>query len=253
MKKLIVILLSGWFVTINSSEIYAETLSKSNEQALVNKIIEMKKEQKRASFSLLNKDTLKMDGYIQEGSYNDYLKAINNSIKTLIVNSGGGDTNNGIKIGMDIFKRNLTVVVEGIAMSSAANYIFLAGKKKIIKTGAIGFHGNAQATNKKTNFDSLKKELQSKYKITDEYFNQIKNQTLETEELEKKFYNEIGISQKFFDMTQEDGKGLESKLNFDFDFLIPSTATMEKFGIKNVEGKSDINFAEQLGIKVIYF
>ncbi|MFN8672374.1 MAG: hypothetical protein U0457_09910 [Candidatus Sericytochromatia bacterium] len=252
MKKLIIILLSISFFSINSKEIKAENLIDA-EQDLINKIKIMKKENKKAIFSLVNKDTMRMEGYIKENSYNDYLKVINNDIKTLIVNSGGGDTTNGVKIGLDIFKRKLTVIVEGVAMSSAANYIFLAGQKKIIKMGAVGFHGNTQSSNRKTDFDNLKKELQSKYKITDEDFNQMKNKAFETEKLETNFNNEIGISQKFFDMPQEEVKCLENNLKFELDFFVPSNSTMEKFGIKNIEGQSDINFAEKLGIKVIYF
>jgi hypothetical protein len=50
-----------------------------------------------------------------------------------------------------------------------------------------------------------------------------------------------------------DAKGLAPELNLNFEFLLPSLRTMEKFGITNVEGRQDIELAERLGLAVIYY
>jgi hypothetical protein len=73
----------------------------------------------------------------------------------LVINCLGGDTYSGVKMGLDIQKRKLNVIVEGLAVSSAANYLFLAGEEKIIKNGVVGFHGNAQALLKKNSRKQL--------------------------------------------------------------------------------------------------
>ena len=172
----------------------------------------------------------------------------------LVINCLGGDTYSGVKMGIDIQKRKLKIIVEGFAVSSAADYLFLAGKEKIIKNGVIGFHGNAQAVLKQAGgFDSMKKEMKEKYKVSDEYFETFEKEQQETIKLEKEFYKKLDIPQQLFDITQTDGKGLASELKEDFDFLLPSLVTMKKFNIKNISGEQNIPLAEAVGIKVIYW
>ena len=74
-----------------------------------------------------------------------------------------------------------------------------------------------------------------------------------TIKLEKELFGGLGISQKLFDITQEEAKGLPPELNLNFEFLLPSIRTMENFGILNVEGRQDIELAERLGLSVIYY
>jgi hypothetical protein len=75
----------------------------------------------------------------------------------------------------------------------------------------------------------------------------------ETMRLEKEFFARLGISQELFDTTQQDGKGLSPKMGLNFEFLLPSIQTMERFGIRNAEGRQDIELAERLGLAVIYY
>jgi hypothetical protein len=74
-----------------------------------------------------------------------------------------------------------------------------------------------------------------------------------TKKLEEEFFTKLGISQKLFALTQMDAKGLSQELNLNFEFLLPSLRTMEKFGIHHVEGRQDIDLAERLGLSVIYY
>lgn len=59
------------------------------------------------------------------------------------------------------------------------------------------------------------------------------------------------FSQKLFDLTQIEAKGLSQELNLNFEFLLPSLRTMEQFGIRHVEGRQDIELAKRLRLPVI--
>lgn len=248
----IFLIVAGLFViVILSCENFQSTLA---EKELAGKILEIKKMKAPGQFTRIHKNTLKFEGYITRSSYSEYLKNIDDDVKVLVINCLGGDTYSGIKMGMDIKKRELNVVVEGLAVSSGANYLFLAGKEKIIKNGVVGFHGNAQAFLQQAGgFETLKKEMKEKYKIGDNDFDTFKKEQQDVIRLEREFYKTLNIPQQLFDITQTDSKGLMSELNENFDFLFPSPATMNKFNIKNVSGKQNIPLAEAVGIKVIYF
>ncbi|MDD9812518.1 MAG: hypothetical protein OXU71_12600 [Gammaproteobacteria bacterium] len=77
----------------------------------------------------------------------DALSALAESeaVQTLSVDSLGGEVFWGMKIGELVFARGWDVRVRGICFSSCANYLFPAGKRKIIAAGGIvGWHGSAR-------------------------------------------------------------------------------------------------------------
>ena len=223
--------------------------------------IERARAKAQGTFVRLDRSTLKFEGYIDRGTYKEYLDAIDDEVKTLIINSTGGDTYDGVRIGLDMVKRNIDVIVDGVAVSSGANYLFTAGKRKTICRGFVGFHGNANAAlkNKKTLEESLRtfRSEAAKSGMDQEQIEESVKENLAvmdaTIKMEKEFFAKLGISQELFDITQEEAKGLSQKMNLNFDFLLPSIRTMEKFGIRNVEGKQDVELAERFGKFVIYY
>ena len=92
--------------------------------------------------------TIIFDGDIENSTYRDFLYAVRgkeDQITTIRVNSSGGITDHGILIGEWIFDHEIDVIVDEICFSSCANYIFTAGKNKIIEEDAIvGWHGSEQ-------------------------------------------------------------------------------------------------------------
>jgi hypothetical protein len=50
-----------------------------------------------------------------------------------------------VQIGMALKKAEVDVIVDGICLSSCANYLFTAGRQKMIRNGVVGFHGNTGA------------------------------------------------------------------------------------------------------------
>lgn len=208
-------------------------------------------------FVRLDLNTLKFEGPIDRGTYENYLLAIDDHVKTLVINSSGGDSYAGVLIGLEMAKRSLDVIVDGVAGSSAANYLFTAGKHKTICRGFVGFHGNAGAAKQKEGLEESIRSAAAKSGLSREQIEKAVKETLaiteETIKLEKEFFSKLGISQKLFDITQEDAKGLPQELKLNFEFLLPSIRTMEQFGIRNVEGRQDIELAERLGIQIIYY
>jgi len=69
------------------------------------------------------------------------LKSIlDENIRTVLLNSQGGDIETAITMAEILLKYNLNTVVNGVCLSACANYLFPAGKKRIIN-GVLGFHG----------------------------------------------------------------------------------------------------------------
>lgn len=65
------------------------------------------------------------------------------TVSRLLITSTGGDVEAGIALGQWVFENGIDVEVPEYCLSSCANYVFPAGKHKIIHTGAIvAWHGN---------------------------------------------------------------------------------------------------------------
>ena len=142
-----------------------------------------------------------------------------------MVNSSGGDSYDGVRMGLDLAKRHIDVIVDGVAGSSAANYLFLAGKHKTICRGFVGFHGNARASKDKGALEEFILRVAEKAGMGREQIEKVLNETLavtdETIKLEQEFYGKLNVSQKLFDITQADAKGLPPEWNLNFEFLLP--------------------------------
>lgn len=77
---------------------------------------------------------------------NELVEKLYNKAKTkpkrIIVSSEGGDVEAGMELGTWIIKNELDVEIGSYCISSCANYVFLAGKKKILNAKSLlGWHG----------------------------------------------------------------------------------------------------------------
>ena len=159
------------------------------------------------------------------------------NLKTLVITSGGGDINTGMDMGRWIFENEVDVVVEGMCMSSCANYIFTAGKKKIIRPGAIvAWHGNAlqnggdweksflrsiqEAINGLPPKDREKVDTAKAMENAMEYIRECKRK-------QAAFFQEIGVDEYVCRVGNEEYGAR--------DFFILSVEDMERFGIKKIQ------------------
>lgn len=97
---------------------------------------------------LIEGSTVVIAGALDVGFYARFLSLVRgreDEITTIRVNSGGGVTDEGLKLGVWMVENNVDVVVDRLCFSSCANYIFTAGKNKIIMADSIvGWHGSEQ-------------------------------------------------------------------------------------------------------------
>ena len=127
----------------------------------------------------------------------------------LVISSLGGEVYWGIKIGEIVHEQGWDVRVRGLCFSSCANYVFPAGRDKVIEEGAIvGWHGSARQAEffaeregvslRQQLADSLAPALrESGGEFTQEAFTEaiVRNIALsETRiELERLYYERIGV------------------------------------------------------------
>ncbi len=64
-------------------------------------------------------------------------------LRRLLIDSGGGDVAAAIELADWVHARQLDITVTGVCLSSCANYVFPAARRKEIRPGAIvAWHGN---------------------------------------------------------------------------------------------------------------
>ncbi|HBR0931653.1 TPA: hypothetical protein L9K91_005024 [Klebsiella variicola] len=135
-------------------------------------------------------DTLYVDGNISKNDDKVLSEIIENHIipvRTISINSGGGDIETAINIGSIIYDKGISMEVRRLCLSSCANYLFPAARNKIINYGSIvGFHGSPNSDDSKliTTVDGV---TTSDPAIKDKIFSEIRKN-------DKLFYNKIHVS-----------------------------------------------------------
>lgn len=139
-------------------------------------------------------------------------------IDRLIINSPGGEINIGMDLGEWVYDKGLDVEVKHIAFSSAANYVFTAGKNKYIhKDSMIGWHGGVTQENNNIFMNIFMKKYIKKGK-----------------EREATFFKKIGVDQKSTVYGQRDEFNEYSE-EHNYVGWTYSLESMEKLGIKNIK------------------
>ncbi len=182
-----------------------------------------------------NAETLSLTGTIDEGDFERFRSVFDGDVKYMVVDSTGGDVYEAVQIGMTLKDAQVTVIVRGFCLSSCANYLFTAGRHRVIDNGIVGFHGNAAALAE--SYGGLEKLFESQMSF---WMKPFVSEEKEIEKLrqtvqkEKQFFADLGISQELFTLTQMTDKGKGD--GRDYAFLLPTPATFAKYGILNVEG-----------------
>ncbi|KAE9625327.1 hypothetical protein GL272_13990 [Aeromonas veronii] len=162
-------------------------------------------------------------------------------ITRLVISSGGGDTVAGRHVGRWVRDMGLVVEVDVICFSSCADYIFPAGRARVIRTDAfVGWHGNertfhVQAARKGI---SLAEQL-AQYVPRDTspeqrtaFFRDFEETTKVTMKEEADFYSQLGLNDVFAVCAV--GDVLEKRSGYSgqigWGFTIPD---MARFGMTN--------------------
>lgn len=131
-------------------------------------------------------------------------------VTRLVIRSGGGDTIAGRNVGRWVRKMALVVEVDQICFSSCADYVFPAGKARVIRANAfVGWHGNERqmtilaarrGTSVEQEFERLlPAELRRDEPAKAREFVQMLTSQWRTTTLpdEQAFYRELGIDDAF--------------------------------------------------------
>ncbi len=185
-------------------------------------------------------------------------------IEWLVINSAGGEVGVGMDIGLWIFDNGLNVRVSDGCLSSCANYVFPAGKEKIIDDNAVvAWHGSAP----QSDLDSPLEENQNFLAQIDGHLKTIKDPVKREEEKnrllkdtnkymidtiskQKSFFNKIGIDGNIAIIGHDVKYGVE-------DFFFLSVEDMAKFGVKNIIApvdypKTDVSRFNKKGHSVVF-
>lgn len=158
--------------------------------------------------------------------------------RTLVITSTGGDIEAGMQLGNWIFDRELDVHIPEYCISSCANYVFTAGKHKVLgPTALVIWHGGA--TQEGLASGSPCQYLETPGVPCDE---QKLKATLEAmvervQRLEADFFDRIGVTQLITVLgqwPQYDCSGTLGEGRFRYIGWYYSIADLEKLGVNDV-------------------
>ena len=88
-------------------------------------------------------DTIVFDGQINRRSAAEFLRLLQDpAVRRLVITSGGGMVTAALDMADALFARGLDVEVPRACRSSCANYIVPAARRKLLRPGAVAWHGN---------------------------------------------------------------------------------------------------------------
>ena len=207
-------------------------------------------------------DTVVVDGYIDHDAYSRFRTAIRGNedeITTLKITSDDGVIDPAILIGRWVHDNEIDVVVEKSCLYVCANYIFVAGKNKVIEESAIvAWHGSPQwdeydaRSSGLTIEETMRRDIDNGFlgidpsldeKGQEEHIREITAYVKEAIELERQFLDATGINEDalvYGYIGVEWGAGyLPAHLFLGWTFSIED---MAKLGIENVTYNGDDHY-----------
>jgi len=177
-------------------------------------------------WTIVDKGTIRFEGYIEEDDIARFNEIVNEDTNTLIVRSGGGDVLAAIPIAEKIQRKKMDIVVDGLCVSSCADYFFIAAeRKKVSLNSLVLLHGGITA----------KLEHESE-KIIEEMTRLGAKQ--EQVELQMKRWREgARKEQEIYKNAEVDISLLEYShvmTDRDYDYWAPPPEAFKRLGVKNI-------------------
>ncbi|MGY0650794.1 hypothetical protein ACW7GZ_02820 [Luteimonas sp. A537] len=132
-------------------------------------------------------------------------------VREVVVNSVGGDVEAGMHFGNMINARGLDVRVSGdVCLSSCANYVFPAGRRKTIESGTLVlWHGSLIQDGLFGSFDLSRAEAQLGRPLSAFERWQVRRFTRawlrEAQEMQARFYERLGVDPRITVIGQQQG------------------------------------------------
>lgn len=190
-------------------------------------------------------DTLYYTGNFSKASTAAFNAAVagvtRGQVTRMVISSGGGDTVEGRHVGRWVRDMALVVEVDVICFSSCADYVFPAGRARVIRNGAfVGWHGNERTFHVQAARDGKRlEELLAQYAPKDAspeqratFFREFTETTKVTQKDEADFYARLGLNDAFAVCAVGDilekRQGYAGQIGWGF-----SLADMARFGMTN--------------------
>lgn len=164
---------------------------------------------------------------------------------TLTITSRGGPVDRGLELGEWVHKHGLNVKVYDLCFSSCANYVFPAGRRKLLdKDALVGFHGGATSNSFDTS--SLEAAIQAvpeeqRERLRRELEVSMKSYIQINAQREAEFYRTLGVSPKLNTLGQS--KQYE-EFRQGYDGWVYTPEDMKILGLSNIEMIDDPRPAE---------
>ena len=181
-----------------------------------------------------------MAGCISENSAGAAIAAIDQSVKSFVIRSPGGDAEAGMRLGERMRLKSIPVTVRDYCVSSCANYVFMAATRRRAEPGGalLAFHGTA--------FTTLTSLLSDQEFFYDTALLARLRRIVETERL---FYMRVKVDPDAYRLTGIPSLGRHQRAQWrthshssprscaglSRPFWLPSSATLSKMGLE-VEG-----------------
>lgn len=184
--------------------------------------------QRPAVIERVDAQTISFTGPIQEGDDARFEALLTPETRRLIISSGGGEVTAGMKMGKLIHQHGLDVEVRDVCGSACANYIFTAGRKKIVPKGSfVGFHGDP----KNSPLIQVWRFFYRNNAATAQY-------TKESNRLTEELYALIGINPKLY------AHSAQFTLANNVTFWVPSPRELDCMNVKGLEMWFSDNLAD---------
>jgi hypothetical protein len=174
-------------------------------------------------------NVLYISGEIYEGDFEKFSKSISEgNVSFAILNSVGGNALEAMRIASVMSDMKLNTVVSDICASSCANYLFLAGNKKIImQHGVVIWHGSYS---QECGHTIAKSDFVNKSKDEIENFlDGLKVQHAENE----KFFKKIKVKAGITCLNMASKKEVDERYPESTGFTLTADA-MKVFGVDNI-------------------
>jgi hypothetical protein len=186
-------------------------------------------------------DEVRFFGKLTPKSVDEFIRLNDDKPVTLLsIYSPGGILDAGIKLGRWVRHKNADVRVEFVCAAACANYVFTAGRKKIIaRDSLVMWHGGTQAWEITEIVDELRRQAaQAMPPDADPYakFAVAKLKRYwgvpEQRDLETAYFKEIGFDGALVLLGAQ-------PVHYDTEWWTATVGVMEKYGIADVEAPAD--------------
>jgi hypothetical protein len=186
-------------------------------------------------------DEVRFFGTLTPKSVDEFIRQNDDKPVTLLsISSPGGILDAGIRLGRWVRHKNADVRVSFFCASACANYVFPAGRRKIIdRDSLVMWHGGTQAWEFTEILDEYRKQVALAMRPDPDPYAKIAATKLrryamvaDQRDLETAYFKEIGFDGALVVLGAQ-------PVHYDTEWWTATVGVMERYGIKDIEAPAD--------------